>query len=77
MVPRTPPRSQPHLRGTGPVQPPLLLPLQSPHVLPVRWGVLSISLGIGVPHQRLAGALVVGRRELCVFPPPSSHLQLE
>ena len=32
------------------------------------WGVLPISLGVRVPHQSPADALVVGRCELCVFP---------
>ena len=43
-----PPPSQPPLRGASPVQRPLLLPSQSPHVLPVRLGVLPISLGVRV-----------------------------
>ena len=51
----------PGLRGANPVWPPLLLPPQSPHVLPVHLGVPPISLGIRVPHQQLAGTLVVGR----------------
>ena len=55
-------------QGAGPVWHPFLLPLQSPHILPVCLGVLPISLGAGVPHQRPAGALVVGRHELHVFP---------
>ena len=55
----TPLASQPPLRGTDPVRPPLLLPPQSPHILLVCLGVLPISLGVGVPHQRLAGTLVV------------------
>lgn len=37
-------------------------PPESPHILPVRFGVPPISLGVEVPHQRLAGVLVVGRR---------------
>ena len=51
----------PGLRGADPVWPPLLLPSQSPYILPVHFGVPSISLGIRVPHQQPAGALVVGR----------------
>ena len=51
----------PGLRGADPVWPPLLLPSQSPHILPVRFGVPPISLGVRVPHQRTAGTLVVGR----------------
>ena len=43
-------------------------PLSFPHVLPVLLGVLPISLGIRVPHQPPAGALIMGRHELCVFP---------
>ena len=52
----------PGLRGAIPVWPPLLLPFQSPYLLPVHFGVPPVSLGIRVPHQRPAGALVVGRR---------------
>ena len=52
----------PGLRGADPVWPPLLLPLQYPHVLPVHLGVPPISLGVRVPHQWPAGDLVVGRR---------------
>ena len=52
----------PGLRCADPVWPPLLLPTQSPHILLVHLGVPPVSLGIRVPHQRLAGALVVGRR---------------
>ena len=58
------PPASPHLpglRGTNPVWPPLLLPAQSPYILPVHFGVPPISLGIRGPHQQLAGALVVGR----------------
>ena len=63
------PNSEPPLRGASPVRPPLLPPPpQSSHVLPVRLGVLPSSLGIGVPHQHPADALVVRRRELRVFP---------
>ena len=51
----------PGLKDTNPVWPPLLLPPQSPYILPVHFGVPSISLGIRVSHQWLAGALVVGR----------------
>ena len=51
----------PSLRGANPVWPPLFLPPQSPHLLPVHLGVPLVSLGIRVPHQRPAGALVVGR----------------
>ena len=51
----------PGLRGTDPVWPQLLLPPQSPYVLLVHFGVHPVSLGVSVPHQRLAGALVVGR----------------
>ena len=62
----TPPRGPlpdlPGLRGTNPVWPPLLLPPLSSHVLPVHLGFPPISLGIRVPHQWLAGALVVGRK---------------
>ena len=53
--------SLPGLRGANPVWPPLLLPPQSPYFLPVHFGVPAISLGVSVPHQRLAGTLVVGR----------------
>ena len=60
--------SQPPLRGACSVQLPLLLPPQSPHVLPVHLGVPPISLGIKFPHQHPAGTLAVGRCELCVFP---------
>ena len=49
----------PSLRGADPVEPPLLLPPQSPYVLPVHSGVPPASLGIRVPHQQPAGALVV------------------
>ena len=51
----------PRLRGANLVWPPLLLPPQSHYILPVHSGVPPISLGIRVPHQWLAGALVVGR----------------
>ena len=51
----------PGLRGTNPVGPPLLLSPQSPYMLPVHFGVPPISLGVRVPHQRLAGTPVVGR----------------
>ena len=37
-------------------------PPQSPYVLPVHSRVPPVSLGVRVPHQRPAGALVVGRR---------------
>ena len=40
----------------------------SPYILPVRLGVPPVSLGAEVPHQHPAGALVVGKRELHVFP---------
>ena len=43
-------------------------PLTPLHVLPCRSGVPPVSLGVKVPHQRLVGTLVVGRRELCVLP---------
>ena len=36
-------------------------PPQSPHILPVHLGVPPVSLGVRVPQQQLAGALVVGR----------------
>ena len=52
----------PGLRGANLVWPPLLLPPQSPCVLPAHSGVPPVSLGVTVPHQRLEGALVVGRR---------------
>ena len=52
----------PCLRGASLVWPPLLLPPPSPYVLPVHSGVPPLSLGVRVPHQQLAGALVVGRR---------------
>ena len=52
----------PGLRGADLVWPPLLLPPQSPHILPVHLGLPPISLVVRVPHQRPAGALVVGRR---------------
>ena len=61
----------PGLRGADPVQPPLLLPPQSPYVLPVHSGVPPVSLGIRVPHQWLAHALVVGRLTPCLPTPPS------
>ena len=51
----------PGLRGADPVWHPLLLPPQSPHVLPVHFWVPPVSLGVRVPHQRLRGALVVGQ----------------
>ena len=60
----------PSLRGTDPVWFPLLLPPQSPYILPVHSGVLPISLCVRVPHQQPAGALVVGRRYS--LPTPSS-----
>ena len=50
----------PSLRGTDPVWPPLL-PFQSPRFLLVHLGVPPISLGIRVPHQWPAVALVEGR----------------
>ena len=50
----------PGLRGADLVWPPLLLPPRSPCVLPVHSGVAPVSWGVGVPHQRPAGALVVG-----------------
>ena len=43
--------------------PPSLSPLPTRSL-----GVPPVSLGIEVPHQHLAGALVVGRRELHVLP---------
>ena len=52
----------PSLRGANPVWLPLLLPPQSPYVLPVHFGVPPVSLGVRVPHHWPAGALVVGRR---------------
>ena len=52
----------PGLRGTGPVWPPLLLHSQFLHVLLVHLGVPRISLGVRVPHQQPAGAIVLGRR---------------
>ena len=52
----------PSLRGADPVWPPLLLPPQFPHVLPVHLGVPPISLGVRVPHPQPAGTLVVERR---------------
>ena len=53
----------PGLRGSDPVWSPLLLPPLSPHILPVHFAVLPVSLGIRVPHQWPAGSLVVvGRR---------------
>ena len=61
-------RSQPPLRSTSPVRPQLLLPAQSTYILLVCLGVLPVSLGIRVLHQHPAGALVVGRCELCIFP---------
>ena len=64
----TPTPTPPPLRGTGLFWPPLLFPPQSPHILLVGLGVPPVSLGIEVPHQRLAGALVVGRCEHHVFP---------
>ena len=51
----------PSLRGADLVWLPVLLSPQSPYVLPVHSGVPPISLGIRVPQQWLAGALVVGR----------------
>ena len=51
----------PSHRDTNLVWPPLLLPPQSPYVLPVHSGVSPVSLGIRVPHQRPADALAVGR----------------
>ena len=44
-------------QGCWSCRPPFLLPPQSPQVLLVRLWVLPVSLGIGVPHQCLAGAL--------------------
>ena len=38
----------------------LLLPPHSPHVLPGHSGVPPISLGVKVPHERLAATLVLG-----------------
>ena len=61
---RAPPTCSPDLpglRGMDPVWSPLLFPPQSPYVLPVHSGVPPVSLGVRVPHQRPAGALVVGR----------------
>ena len=52
---------QPPLRGASPVQPPLFLPPESPHILLVRFGVPPVSLGVEVSHQQPAGVLVVGR----------------
>ena len=52
----------PGLRGADLVWPPLLLPPLTPHILLVHLGVPPISLGIRVPHQWPAGALVLGRR---------------
>ena len=52
----------PGLRGTDPFWSPLLLPPQSPYVLPVHFGVPPVSLGIRIPHQPPARALVVGRQ---------------
>ena len=52
----------PGLRGADPIWPPLLLPPQSPYVLLVHFGVPPFSLGVRVPYQQPAGALVVGRR---------------
>ena len=49
------------LRGADSDWPKLLLPPQSPHILPVHFGVPSISLGVRVHHQWPTGALVVGR----------------
>ena len=43
-------------------------PSQSPYALPVHFGVPPVSLGVRVPHQWLAGTLVVGRRQICIFP---------
>ena len=51
----------PGLRGADPMWLPLLLTPHSPHVLLVHMGIPPISLGIWVPHQWQAGALVVGR----------------
>ena len=51
----------PGLMGTDPVWLPLILPLQSPHVLPVHLGVPPVSLGVRVPHQQPVGTLIVGR----------------
>ena len=48
----------PGLRGPDLVWPPLLLPPRSPYVLLVHSGVPPFSLGVTVPHQRPAGALV-------------------
>ena len=44
----------PCLRVTDPVWPPLLLPPQSPHVLPVHFGVPPVSLSVRVLHQQQA-----------------------
>ena len=52
----------PSFRGADPVWPPLLLPTQSCYILLVHFRVPPVSLGVRVSHQRLAGALVVGRR---------------
>ena len=52
----------PGLRGADLVWPPLLLPPRSPYILPVHFGVPPVSLGVRVPYQWPAGALVVGRR---------------
>ena len=43
------PPDLPCLRDADPVWRPLLLPLRSPHVLPVHSGVPPVSLGVGVP----------------------------
>ena len=51
----------PSLRGTDLVWPPLLHPPRSSYTLLVHSGVPPASLGVRVPHQWQAGALVVGR----------------
>ena len=55
------PPDLPGLRGANPVWPPLLPSCQFLHVLLVHLGVPPISLGVRVPHQWPAGALVLGR----------------
>ena len=80
--PPSPPRVPSDMGNPSLSQPPLGAPvpyslhfsssLTSPHVLPSLSGVPPISLGAEVPHQQPAGALLVGRQELCVL--PCSHL---
>ena len=62
-----PPPSKPPLRGTGPLQPPHLLPSYS-HVLPGCSGVPPVPLGTEAHHQCQAVALAVGRHILQVLP---------